>query len=114
MFTLATLKALQIYGIAIGISMLVAALIKLMVLVTNRLNKPVSAFKTASPAPRPGAAPTSVATVGGDIPKEVIAAISAALATITGPHRILHIAPSQASWSVQGRSAQHSHQPQRK
>lgn len=111
-FSLATLKALQIYGIAIGISMLVAVLIKVMVLVTGRLNKPAAQAK-ATPQPPAATARTQPHRQAG-VPEEVVAAISAALAVITGPHRILHIAPSQASWSLQGRSAQHSHQPQRK
>lgn len=115
MFTLATLKALQVYGIAIGISLLVAALIKLMVLVTGRLNKPATVAKATSLPPVPRTAPMRPATPAQtSIPDEVIVAITAALAVITGPHRILHIAPSQPSWSLQGRSAQHSHQPQRK
>ena len=112
MFSLATLKALQIYGIAIAISMLVAVLIKVMVLVTGRLNKP------AAPANARPQSPTATDRTQSHrhaaVPDEVIAAISAALAVMTGPHRILHIAPSQVSWSLQGRSAQHSHQPQRK
>ena len=111
-FSLATLKALQIYGIAIAISMLVAVLIKVMVLVTGRLNKP------AAPANARPQSPTATDRTPphrqAAVPDEVIAAISAALAVMTGPHRILHIAPSQVSWSLQGRSAQHSHQPQRK
>lgn len=109
MFSLATLKILQIYGIAIAISMFVAVVIKLLVVVTSRLNKPVAAAP-AKPVPTPASAPR----VQAGIPDEVVAAISAALAVVTGPHRILHIASSQASWSLQGRNAQHSHQPARK
>ena len=112
MFSLATLKALQIYGIAIAISMLVAVLIKVMVLVTGRLNKP-AAPANARPQSPTATDPTPPHRQAA-VPDEVIAAISAALAVMTGPHRILNIAPSQVSWSLQGRSAQHSHQPQRK
>ena len=113
--SLAILKALQIYGIAIGISLLVAVLIKLMVRITGRLNKPASQTQSAVPAPASSApTPRPIAPRPPAVPREVIAAISAALAAITGPHRILHIAPSQPSWSLQGRTAQHSHQPQRK
>ena len=49
--------------------------------------------------------------VHAGVPSEVVAAVSAALAVVTGPHRILHIAESKRTWSHQGRIAQHSHQP---
>ncbi|MFZ4534724.1 OadG family protein [Propionivibrio sp.] len=102
MLSLAAIKALQIYGLAIVISMLVAVLIKVMVVATSRA-KPVSkvaavAQKTAAPV-----------TVG--IPAEVVAAISAAISVITGPHHILHIGESKRNWANEGRIAQHSHQP---
>lgn len=104
MFSLATLKALQVYGISIVISMLVAVLIKIMVVATSRVG---SAAKTTEvPQPRP-----VQPVVRTGVPSEVVAAVSAALATITGPHRILHIAESNRSWAHQGRLAQHSHQP---
>ena len=113
-FSLATLKALQIYGIAIAISMLVALLIKVMVLVTGRLNKPLAPANARPQSPTATDRTPPPPHRHAAVPDEVIAAISAALAVMTGPHRILHIAPSQVSWSLQGRSAQHSHQPQRK
>lgn len=103
MFTLATIKALQVYGISIVISMLVAVLIKIMVVATSRV-KPVAKTATPKPVAQPPA-------LQAGIPGEVVAAISAALATITGPHRILHIAESKQSWARAGRAAQHSHQP---
>lgn len=103
MFTLATIKALQVYGISIVISMLVAVLIKIMVVATSRV-KPVA--KTTTPKP---VAQQPAQQAG--IPGEVVAAISAALATVTGPHRILRIAESKQSWARAGRAAQHSHQP---
>lgn len=109
MSSLVTLKILQIYGIAIAISMLVAVIIKLLVLVTGRLNKPAA----VKPAP-PATGPLPTPSIQPGIPQEVVAAISAALAVVTGPHRILHIATSQTSWAAQGRSAQHSHQPRHK
>ena len=102
MLSLATIKALQIYGLAIVISMLVAVLIKVMVLATSRA-KPVA---TVAKVAQKSAAP---ATVG--IPAEVVAAISAAISVITGPHHILHIGESKRSWANEGRIAQHSHQP---
>ncbi|WP_301102838.1 hypothetical protein [Propionivibrio sp.] len=98
MFSLATIKAIQIYGIAIAVSMFVAVLIKLLVLVTSRVKPAVAPQK-----------PIEMATAV--IPDEVIAAISAALAVFNGPHRILHIGESKRSWANEGRIAQHSHQP---
>ena len=102
MFSLAVIKALQIYGIAIAISLFVAVLIKALVNVTGRVEK--GAKKTTAPLPAP--TPES-----SDIPDEVISVITAAVAAITGPHRILTIAESSRTWSREGRSAQHSHQP---
>lgn len=104
MFSLATLKALQVYGISIVISMLVAVLIKIMVVATSRVGS--SAKTVEAPKPRPAQPP-----VHTGVPSEVVAAVSAALAAVTGPHRILHIAESNRSWAHQGRIAQHSHQP---
>jgi len=103
MFSHAIFKALEVYGIAIAISMLVAVLIKIMVVATSRVKpvaKVVDVPKTVVQAPR---------TSG--IPSEVVAALSGALAAVTGPHRILHIAESKQSWARAGRAAQHSHQP---
>lgn len=101
------LRALQIYGIAIVISMIVAVMIKVLVTLTGRINRPRVATAVTSVAPQPA----PVASPG--VPADVVAAISAALAVITGPHRILHIAESKRSWARQGRDAQHSHQPSR-
>ena len=46
MFSLAAIKAIQIYGIAIAISMLVAVLIKLLVVLTSRAEPVVKAVAT--------------------------------------------------------------------
>lgn len=103
MFSNAILKALEVYGITIVISMLVAVLIKVMVVATSRakpIAKVVDAPKNVVHAPR---------TSG--IPSEVVAVLSGAIAAVTGPHRILHIAESKQSWARAGRAAQHSHQP---
>lgn len=105
MFSLAALKALQIYGIAIAISMFVAVLIKVLVVVTSRMERP--AKSATSPQPQT----IQHSAVSSKIPDEVVAAISAAISIVTGPHRILHIAASGRSWSTEGRSAQHHHQP---
>jgi hypothetical protein len=100
MFSQSILVALQIYGIAIAISMLVAILIKVLVGVTGHIEKRA---RSAAPAPRPAAtaAPLSDETIPGD----VVAAM--------GPHRILRIAESNHAWAFEGRAALHSHQPQR-
>jgi hypothetical protein len=103
MFSIATIKAFQIYGISIAISMFVAVLIKVLVAVTSRV-KPTA---KAADVPQGVAKPSSVEGISG----EVIAAISSAITVVTGPHRILHIAESKRSWSSEGRIAQHSHQP---
>ena len=83
--------------------MLVAVLIKLMVVLTSRAKpvaKPVTAVhKTAEPVKAAG------------VPAEVVAAISAAISVVTGPHHVLRIAESKRSWASEGRIAQHSHQP---
>jgi hypothetical protein len=102
MLSVATIKALQIYGLAIVISMLVAVMIKVLVALTSR-KKPVA---KAAVAPQQAAAPVAV-----DIPAEVVAAISAAVYVITGSHHILHIAASNRAWVNEGRVAQHSHHP---
>ena len=108
MFSVATIKALQVYGIAIALSMMIAVLIKVMVMLTGRVNKPAAQAAPAAAAPKAADQPL----VAPGIPAEVIAAISAAVATLTGPHRILHIGESSRAWASEGRFAQHtSHQP---
>ena len=106
MFSVALIKSLQVYGIAIALSLLIAVLIKVMVMLTGRVNKPeVKAAPVAANAAEPP-------VVVPGIPGEVIAAISAAVSTLTGPHRILHIGESSRAWASEGRFAQHSsHQP---
>lgn len=101
------MKVLHIYGITIVVSMIVAVMIKVLVVVTGRVNKPA---KASSTAPIKAATPVAPLKVEG-VPAEVVAAISAALAVVTGSHRILYISESKRSWSSQGRIAQHSHNP---
>lgn len=103
MFSLAVIKSLQVYGIAIVVSLVVAVLIKALVVLTSRV-KPVA--KAALAVERP---PEKVIAPG--IPDEVVAAITAAVAVCCGPYRVLHIGESKRSWASQGRIAQHSHQP---
>ncbi|HPP47700.1 MAG TPA: hypothetical protein PLF25_09405 [Accumulibacter sp.] len=98
MFTAATLKALQVYGIAIVISAIVAVLIKVLVAVTGKMEK-------TKPVDVPIG---SVCPVGIGVPDEDVAALSAAIFAIIGPHHILHIGQSSQSWSSGGRAALHS------
>ncbi len=108
MFSVATIKALQVYGIAIALSLLIAVLIKVMVVLTGRVNKPAAKAAPAVAAPKTVAQPL----VAPGIPAEVVAAISAAISTLTGPHRVLYIGESSRAWASEGRIAQHtSHQP---
>ena len=99
MITAAIIKALQVYGIAIVISALVAVLIKVMVQATSRMEKA-----------KPIEVPTgTVCPIGPGVPDEDVAALSAAIFAAIGPHRVLHLAPASHSWGSGGRSSQHSH-----
>jgi hypothetical protein len=102
MFSLAAIKAFQIYGIAIAVSMFVAVLIKLLVVLTSRV-RPVAKAAVAVAQPMAPSEPR--------IADDVVAAISAAIFVHSGPHRILHIGERKRSWASEGRIAQHSHQP---
>ena len=103
MFSLAVIKSLQVYGIAIAVSMVVAVLIKLLVILTSRV-QPVAKAATAAQTP-------IEKVIAPGIPDEVVAAITAAVSVFCGPHRVLHIGESKRSWANEGRIAQHSHQP---
>ena len=100
------IKSLQVYGIAIIVSMLVALMIKIMVTLTGLSSK--SKAKQTSDTKLPD---TPVAATSTEIPEEVVAAIAAAVSVTMGQHRILHIAQGGRAWSHEGRSAQHTHQP---
>ncbi|TXI77820.1 MAG: hypothetical protein E6Q43_00600 [Dokdonella sp.] len=98
MVTAAIIKSLQVYGIAIVISLLVALVIKVLVALTARIEK-------AKPAEIPTG---TVCPIGLGVPDEDVAALSAAIFVAMGPHRILHITPTTHGWASGGRSAQHS------
>lgn len=101
MLTASIVTAIQVYGIAIAISMLVAVLIKLMVAATARLEQT-----------RPNGVPIgTVCPIEQGIPDEDVAALSAAIFAAIGPHHILHIAPASHGWASSARASQHSHTP---
>lgn len=114
MTSLALIKALQIYGIATVIAFLVAALIKVMVWVTGRLEQPatVKAQPTSATPVVPvaanvtNAAPEPATHPG--IPEEDVAAIFAAIFAVIGPHHILHIGHTSGAWTSQGRAEHHT------
>lgn len=101
MLSLAVIKSLQIYGLTAVIAMLVAVLIKVMVFVTGRLERAANAAAgTQAPV-------GTVCPVFLGIPDEDVAALSAAIFAMIGPHHILHISETRHTWSSQGRAAQH-------
>ena len=101
MLTVSIVKALQVYGIAIAISMLVALLIKVMVAATARMEQ-----AGANEVPT-----GTVCPVDQGIPDDDVAALSAAIFAAIGPHHILHIAPASHGWASSARASQHSHTP---
>ena len=82
MITAAIIKSLQVYGIAIVVSLVVAVLIKVLVLVTARMEKrPAVEVPTGSVCP-----------VLLGVPEEDVAALSAAIFAAIGPHlSLIHI-----------------------
>jgi hypothetical protein len=101
MLTAALIKSLQVYAIAIVISAVVAVLIKAMVSITARLEKM-----------KPVEVPLGeVCPIGPGVPDEDVAALSAAIFAMVGPHHVLHIARTGNRWASGARAAQHSHRP---
>jgi hypothetical protein len=93
-------KALWIYGLAIVVSMAVAVIIKLIVVILNAVERKPEA------APKPVAAAAEPAF---DVLADHVAAISAAVYSIIGAHRIIHIEDQRrAEWVVEGRMAHHA------
>jgi hypothetical protein len=95
-----TVKAIQIYALAIVIAMFVAVIIKVLVLAMQRFERRVA----VDPVIPIG----TVCPLDHGIPEEDVAALTAAIFAIMGPHRILHIADTPQAWSNQGRAAQHT------
>jgi hypothetical protein len=100
MFGTALVKAVQIYALAIFIAMLVAVLIKAMVVVMQRLERRGPEV--------PDVPLGTVCPVDLGIPDEDVAALTAAIFVMIGPHRILHIGETRQAWTSQGRAAQHT------
>ena len=104
------LLTVQVYGLAVVISLLVAVMIRGVV-------STLSSFKKAPAAPPAAPAPVPIATEGG---QDHVAAIAAAVYAVLGAVRIVHIedAGRGAVWTTEGRLAHHAshnvpHQPKR-
>ncbi|HLA36275.1 MAG TPA: hypothetical protein VJ001_15535 [Rhodocyclaceae bacterium] len=95
-------KLFQVSAISIVVSMGVAVVIKLLVMLTARLERATSA-PAMSDVPE-----GKICPVNFGIPEEDIAALSAAIFVAMGPHKILHIAEARSGWANEGRAAQHS------
>jgi hypothetical protein len=100
MVTTTLVKALQIYALTIVIAMLVAVLIKVMVVSMQRLNRRTQEM--------PEVPVGTVCPVDLGIPDEDVAALTAAIFAMIGPHLILHIGETRQAWTSQGRAAQHT------
>jgi hypothetical protein len=92
-------KALWIYGLAIVVSMAVAVVIKVIVVVLNAIERKPEAAPKAAPAAAPAF----------DLLADHVAAISAAVYSAIGAHRIIHIEENRRpEWVVEGRLAHHT------
>lgn len=110
--------SLQTYGLAIVISLAVALLIKVIVIALSVSARRQSAAKAAAAPAKPVArAPAAAPEAHAGPPEADIAAITAAVYAIVGPHRIVRIqeAAGQQAWTAEGRILhQTSHQPHRR
>jgi hypothetical protein len=110
MLTAAIIKSLQVYGIAILVSVIVALLIKALVSVTARLERITLGANQPEKSKREEKLPLgTVCPIGLGVPEEDVAALSAAIFVAIGPHHILHIAQASHGWASGARAAQHSH-----
>jgi Na+/citrate or Na+/malate symporter len=100
MFNTALVKALQIYALTIVIAMFVAVMIKAMLVSMQRLER--------RSLDAPDILMGTVCPVDLGIPEEDVAALTAAICAMIGPHRILHIGETRPAWTSQGRAAQHT------
>ena len=92
-------KTLWMYGVAIIVSLLIAAVIKVIVVLLSRIER-----APAQPTARPPVAPVA------PVPPEHVAAIAAAVHAVIGGHRILRIEGGRrgAGWLGEGRLAHHT------
>ncbi|MER2526719.1 MAG: hypothetical protein ABTR07_02205 [Candidatus Competibacter denitrificans] len=99
---------LVIYGIVIIVSMLVAAVIRGIVWVLSRQAAQAEASAPAKPAP------TVAQLALSGVPQEHLAVIAAAVASMMGAHRIVHIEMANRGfgWTAEARTTHHtSHAP---
>lgn len=91
------IQSFTMYGLVIVISMLAACLIKLIVTVLARAEDRKAARFPVTKAVAPVA--------DGGIPPEHVAAITAAVYSVLGTHRIVHISDgrSGSNWSLEGK-----------
>jgi hypothetical protein len=95
-------KTFWVLAITVGVSLLVALLVRGLVRLTARVERAV-----ASAAPEAKVCPVDLG-----IPDEDVAAVFAAVYAVVGPHRVVHIGPGGRSWIAEGRVAHHaSHMP---
>ena len=97
-----------IYGIVIVVSLLVAVVIRLIVWTLSRQAERAPKSVVAKPLAKPVADP--------GIPPEHVVVIAAAVAAMTGAHRVVRIAPTPGgqAWTAIARSAhQTSHLPRK-
>nr|VFJ71133.1 MAG: hypothetical protein BECKFM1743A_GA0114220_105772 [Candidatus Kentron sp. FM]VFJ71788.1 MAG: hypothetical protein BECKFM1743C_GA0114222_106131 [Candidatus Kentron sp. FM]VFK19157.1 MAG: hypothetical protein BECKFM1743B_GA0114221_106001 [Candidatus Kentron sp. FM] len=95
----AILLSMQVYGLAIVISLLVAVVVRGVVSTLSVLEK-----KADAPAP------SAVSTMVDEDDEDHIVAISAAVWAMIGPHRIVHIESRGRGriWTAEGRFAHHA------
>lgn len=103
------LLSIQMYLLAIVISMLVAVMIRGIVSVLSAAKKKPATPPVVMPAPVPD-----------DPARNDIAAIAAAVCAVMGAHRVLHIEDARrgVSWTTEGRMTHHTshavpHHPRR-
>ncbi len=105
--------SLQMYGLAIVISLVVAVVIKLIVVVLSMSSRRGAAPATAKQMASPAAPGPAV-----DHAQDDIAAIAAAVYALVGAHRIVRIQEAVEhgrAWTAEGRILhQTSHQPRKR
>ncbi len=110
------LLSLQMYGLVIVVSLLVAAMIRGIVFTLSILQKKRQPVPAATPAPAPAPIPAAAMP---DPAEHDIAVISAAIYAMVGSHRIVRIEDKRSvSWATAGRIAHHTshavpHKPRR-